>query len=317
MAADRAKFFFSYARSDGEFALRLAKELRAAAVDVWVDQLDIVAGQRWDAAVEAALHACQGMIAILSPESVASTNVMDEISYALEEKKIIVPILYKDCQIPFRLKRLQRADFTGKFEDGLAGVLAALRRPQPPRLAVEGDSRSSEETPRTTQGVSGGPQVARTQAKVDANQITEPSTTEVQAEAVSVRGGIEIGWLHVSWPFGKLMVRRERIAVSSIIGRTYEFAPEQVVSIEPYGSLPLLSSGIRINHNRRDYPRKIVFWCHSSRAKLISQIDKSGFIARGCDVERPGGVPFRSVALFVIVFLAVLMVLLLSTFRLG
>jgi hypothetical protein len=40
--------FVSYAREDGEFALRLAKDLKAAEALVWMDQLDIKPGERWD-----------------------------------------------------------------------------------------------------------------------------------------------------------------------------------------------------------------------------------------------------------------------------
>ena len=33
------KTFFSYSRDDSEFVLKLAKDLRAASVNVWLDQL--------------------------------------------------------------------------------------------------------------------------------------------------------------------------------------------------------------------------------------------------------------------------------------
>jgi hypothetical protein len=39
--------FVAYAREDGEFALRLAKDLKAAEALVWLDQLDIKPGERW------------------------------------------------------------------------------------------------------------------------------------------------------------------------------------------------------------------------------------------------------------------------------
>lgn len=40
------RYFLSYARADGQFALRLAEDLRAAGVDVWVDQFDNLPSQR-------------------------------------------------------------------------------------------------------------------------------------------------------------------------------------------------------------------------------------------------------------------------------
>ena len=47
--------FFSYSRDDSDFVLRLAKDLKAAGVNVWIDQLDIKAGRECDNEIEAAL----------------------------------------------------------------------------------------------------------------------------------------------------------------------------------------------------------------------------------------------------------------------
>jgi len=62
--------FFSYSRRDSDFALKLAKDLRAAGTGVWLDQLDIAAGEHWDSAIEKALAKCSVILVILSPFSV-------------------------------------------------------------------------------------------------------------------------------------------------------------------------------------------------------------------------------------------------------
>ena len=131
VSLEEIKYFLSYAREDSEFVLKLAKELRVVGAKLWLDQLDILGGERWDRAVEGALESCQGMIAVLSPESLASNNVMDEVSYALEEGKLIVPILLRSCVIPFRLRRVQHIDFTASYEMGFSQLLRALRIDQP------------------------------------------------------------------------------------------------------------------------------------------------------------------------------------------
>jgi photosystem II stability/assembly factor-like uncharacterized protein len=118
--------FFSYCREDSDFALRLAEDLKAAGASVWLDQLDIVPGQRWDRAVEDALANCPRMLVILSPASVNSTNVMDEVSFALEEKKTVIPVIYKDCTVPFRLRRVQYVDFRQDYARGLKELLKTL-----------------------------------------------------------------------------------------------------------------------------------------------------------------------------------------------
>jgi len=118
--------FFSYSRTDSKFVLRLATDLRNAGAKVWLDQLDIGAGQLWDSAIEAALRASPRQVVVLSPEAVNSQNVMDEVSYALEEHNQVIPVLYRDCQIPFRLRRVQHIDFRTDYNRGLRDLLKAL-----------------------------------------------------------------------------------------------------------------------------------------------------------------------------------------------
>ena len=118
--------FLSYAREDAEFVLRLAKDLRVGGAGVWVDQLDISPGQRWDRAVEDALAKCLELVVVLSPAAVESTNVMDEVSLALEDGKTVVPVLHSQCKVPFRLRRLRYVDLSLDYKAGLDRLLETL-----------------------------------------------------------------------------------------------------------------------------------------------------------------------------------------------
>jgi len=118
--------FFSYAHEDAEFAQRLAKDLRAGGAAVWIDRLDIKPGQRWDRAIEDALAKCPQLLVILSPDATESTNVMDEVSLALEEGKTVLPVVHRQCKIPFRLRRLQYVDLTLNYNEGLGRLLETL-----------------------------------------------------------------------------------------------------------------------------------------------------------------------------------------------
>jgi hypothetical protein len=133
-----SRLFISYSRADGEFVLRLAGDLRAAGVDLWLDQEDIPPGARWDRAVEEAMKAAPSLLVVLSPVSAASQNVLDEVSYALDTGKRIIPILYQTCDIPFRLRRLQYVDFTGNYGEALAELVQAIvaREHAEPALAM-------------------------------------------------------------------------------------------------------------------------------------------------------------------------------------
>ena len=108
---------------------------------------------------------------------------------------------------------------------------------------------------------------------------------------VSFTGGARIGWVNASYPFAKLSCSRERLMLASL--GTYEFTPDQVVSFGTYGSIPLLANGLRINHNRLDYPEKVVFWCAGSRDKVLREVGRMGFAPRGQPITRPKGFAFK------------------------
>ena len=54
------------------------------------------------------------------------TNIMDEVTYALDEKKVVIPVFYCDCKIPFRLRGLHYADFRHDYSQGLKALLKSL-----------------------------------------------------------------------------------------------------------------------------------------------------------------------------------------------
>jgi TPR repeat protein len=126
LSTDTPNAFFSYSREDSQFALRLAEDLKAGGANVWLDQLDIQPGQRWARAVEEALNSSPRLIVILSPTSAASTNVSDEVNFALEEHKTIIPVMYRDCKVPFQLRPFQYVDFRTDYEHGLNVMLRTL-----------------------------------------------------------------------------------------------------------------------------------------------------------------------------------------------
>jgi TPR repeat protein len=123
---DPSTAFVSYSREDSEFALRLTKDLKEKGANVWMDKLDIRAGQFWDAEVEDAVRNCSRMLVILSPASVASHQVTNEFMAAISKGKPVIPILFQECEIPIQLQRVQYANFGTAYDTGMAELLVSL-----------------------------------------------------------------------------------------------------------------------------------------------------------------------------------------------
>jgi hypothetical protein len=120
------KIFISYARVDRVFALQLGKDLRTAGIDIWLDLTDIRPGDPWDQAVEASLKQSGALIVIMTPDSVTSRSVLNEVGFALDAHKRVVPVLQITCDIPLQLRRLHYTDFRSDYESGLAKLVDAL-----------------------------------------------------------------------------------------------------------------------------------------------------------------------------------------------
>ena len=125
--APPGRVFLSYARTDAVFATHLANSLLKQGIDVWLDTYRLMPGQSWARQIGHALDACQVMIVVLSPSSVASENVEDEWNYYLDQKKTTLCVLREPCKVPYRLSKLQYIDFSQTdFQQALARVAAVL-----------------------------------------------------------------------------------------------------------------------------------------------------------------------------------------------
>lgn len=119
-------YFLSYSRADEKVAMRFANDLRERGIAMWVDQLDIRPSEHWDRAIERAVHECRGLVVILSPRSVESDNVADEISFAIDHKKPVLPIMIEKCRLPLRITRMQVIDATANYDRALQQCVDVL-----------------------------------------------------------------------------------------------------------------------------------------------------------------------------------------------
>ncbi|MEP7143649.1 MAG: TIR domain-containing protein [Ferruginibacter sp.] len=120
------KIFFSYARVDAEVAMKIANELLQAGANIWIDQSHIQVGNAWDIEIEKALENSDCLIVLLSPASVASSKVLNEVYYAMDENKSVFPVIIENCRIPIQMRRLQHIDLTSKYEAGFKKLSTAL-----------------------------------------------------------------------------------------------------------------------------------------------------------------------------------------------
>jgi hypothetical protein len=124
--------FLSYAAEDRPQAKVLAEALGTRGWPVWWDRT-ILAGQKFDDAIEAALAQARCVIVLWSRASVASDWVKTEAAEGAQ-RRILVPVLIEDVKIPFEFRRIQAANLVGwnanpahqSFENLLESVTALM-----------------------------------------------------------------------------------------------------------------------------------------------------------------------------------------------
>ena len=108
-----AQVFISYSRKDLDFVEQLASDLKGSGLDVWYDLSNLHGGSRWSKEIESAIRASKYVLIVLSPESVNSKWVEEEFLFASKLNKIIIPLLFKKCKIPFGYHSLHFIDIQG------------------------------------------------------------------------------------------------------------------------------------------------------------------------------------------------------------
>ena len=114
--AQAPKVFLSYAHTDKMFAKKVASELEINGMKVWWDFDGLKGGQDWQKEIERGIKQCDFFLVALSPDAVNSEWVGNEILYASNAQKTIIPLHLKKCDIPIGLIKKQYIDFENQTQ---------------------------------------------------------------------------------------------------------------------------------------------------------------------------------------------------------
>lgn len=119
--------FFSYSRHDGAaFATRLAYDLHAHGANTWIDKENIPDGSEWVVEIEDAVTHAEYVLYVVTEDANKSLNVRNEIIYAIEENKKLIPLKINECKTPLFIRTYQYIDFSKDYEAGLNHLLLTL-----------------------------------------------------------------------------------------------------------------------------------------------------------------------------------------------
>jgi WD40 repeat protein len=126
-----ADVFVSYSRRDSEFVRRIADSISEGGKEVWLDTEGIADGEVFPEAIKRAIEQSDAFLFVITPDSVGSAYCENEVEYARELQKRIVPVLREpvlDSDLPAEIRDRNWIPFTdeAQFDSSLGRLVTAL-----------------------------------------------------------------------------------------------------------------------------------------------------------------------------------------------
>jgi TIR domain len=125
------RVFLSYSSVDKRAVRRLADDLTAAGIEVWLDEREVSVGDPVSSRIQDGIASADYVAVWLTQSAVSSEWVQREwgakLSKEIADRSVMVlPLLAESCEIPALLADKRYADFRSSYDDGLDALLARL-----------------------------------------------------------------------------------------------------------------------------------------------------------------------------------------------
>jgi len=123
----KGNIFISYSNKDKQFVEKLINSLKIKRFNIIYDNEIVKIGDDWHEAILSGIEKSDIIIAVISDNYNASKFVSEELRFAKEYKKKILPIrINNTTKIPKGLEDVQFADFTNDYDIGIMQLLKSL-----------------------------------------------------------------------------------------------------------------------------------------------------------------------------------------------
>jgi Tol biopolymer transport system component/DNA-binding winged helix-turn-helix (wHTH) protein len=159
--------FLSYASQDAEAARRICESLRAAGIEVWLDQSELRGGDAWDQKIRREIRTCALFVPIISRSTQSRTEGYFRLEWHLADQRthlmarsrpFLLPVCIDDtpelhAEVPesfaaVQWDRLPAGESSPAFVERVLSLLSPEERPAaPPLTATSASTRASTAAP--------------------------------------------------------------------------------------------------------------------------------------------------------------------------
>lgn len=124
--------YLSYSKKDKELVSELVSDLAKNGLNTWFDENQIEHGKEWQSKIRKGLKQVDAVLVIITPDSISSNYVMNELGIAKEMGKLIIPVIRGEVAIPVFIKDIQVIYWRDNYEDVVVSIVKALSKIKPP-----------------------------------------------------------------------------------------------------------------------------------------------------------------------------------------
>lgn len=123
--------FMSHTSVDKPFVEKLVKDMKKYGIHIWYDKYEIRVGESIFWKIDEGIRDMDYVGIVISKEAWESEWVKKEFSAAWTKqmklgRTVLLPIFYRECEIPIMLQDTKYADFRTDYESGLKELLATF-----------------------------------------------------------------------------------------------------------------------------------------------------------------------------------------------
>ena len=127
--------FISYSHKDSVIANKIKRDLRRNGISVWIDERIKPGDEAWKKQLAVAIQEQPCFVFLMTENSISSVYCQWELDTAKRWKKVILPVMIEQVDVPLPIKRLQYIDLRDNYGDELARLITAIKENKPEQVA--------------------------------------------------------------------------------------------------------------------------------------------------------------------------------------
>ncbi|MCM1519310.1 MAG: toll/interleukin-1 receptor domain-containing protein [Lachnoclostridium sp.] len=190
-----ADFFISYSSKDKDLADKVLDTIESKGYTCWIAPRNIPYGTPYARAIMNGIDECETFIVLITENSIASEDVLNEVDNAHASRKKIIPIRFIDKPLPRELNYyLSRTQWLTLSPSAISTLPTLLNLTPKTKKTEDKVEIPNPETEVKEQGTD--------EAKPDL-EANQPKTTNKSQLFLKVIAALSVIWMIVSWIFGQ------------------------------------------------------------------------------------------------------------------